>query len=397
MSQRTLRGQVAVVGVGETAYYKHGQAPEAEFTLALQAILARLRGRRHRPPRRSTASPPTATTATIPRAWPPRSACPSCASRTCSGAAAAAAARRRSATPRRRSPPATPTAWSSSARSPRASSSASARRRPAATVAGEPALTFPYGLMSPAQRFAMRVMRFMHDHGIAPGGAAGDRARLLPPRAGQPARRDARAAADRRRPTTPRAGSSSRSGSSTAAWRTTAPPRSSSSPPSARATCAQKPAYLLGVAQGSEYRNAARGHNAPNYATSSFTTVAPHLYEMAGVGAEGRRRRAELRELHRRRADEPRRARLLHRRGGQRLPHAREPDRARRPPAAQHQRRQPRRVLHARPRAADRGGAPAPRRVDQPGARRATSSMVISGPMVTPVSSMHPRRRRTTL
>ena len=45
----------------------------------------------------------------------------------------------------------------------------------------------------------------------------------------------------------------------------------------------QKPAYLLGSAQGSEYRNAARGHNAPLYATSSFTTVAPQLYDMAGV------------------------------------------------------------------------------------------------------------------
>ena len=43
------------------------------------------------------------------------------------------------------------------------------------------------------------------------------------------------------------------------------------------------PAYLLGSAQGSEYRNGARGHNAPLYATSSFTTVAPQLYDMAGV------------------------------------------------------------------------------------------------------------------
>ena len=44
------------------------------------------------------------------------------------------------------------------------------------------------------------------------------------------------------------------------------------------------PAYVLGVAQGSEYRNAARGHNAPTYASASFTTVAPRLYAMAGVG-----------------------------------------------------------------------------------------------------------------
>src|SRR5579883_3461582 len=38
--QRTLRGQVAIVGVGETAYYKHGKSPEPEFKLALMAILA---------------------------------------------------------------------------------------------------------------------------------------------------------------------------------------------------------------------------------------------------------------------------------------------------------------------------------------------------------------------
>src|SRR5687767_5217373 len=46
----------------------------------------------------------------------------------------------------------------------------------------------------------------------------------------------------------------------------------------------QRPAYLLGVAQGSEYRNGARGHNAPTYASASFTTVAPQLYAMAQVG-----------------------------------------------------------------------------------------------------------------
>ena len=37
---RTIRGRVAIAGVGETAYYKHGQAPEPEVKLALQAILA---------------------------------------------------------------------------------------------------------------------------------------------------------------------------------------------------------------------------------------------------------------------------------------------------------------------------------------------------------------------
>ncbi len=36
----TMRGRVAIAGVGETAYYKRGEAPEAEFKLALDAIIA---------------------------------------------------------------------------------------------------------------------------------------------------------------------------------------------------------------------------------------------------------------------------------------------------------------------------------------------------------------------
>jgi len=43
------------------------------------------------------------------------------------------------------------------------------------------------------------------------------------------------------------------------------------------------PSYLLGVAAGSDHRCAAPSHNAPNYASSSFSSVAPHLYDMAQV------------------------------------------------------------------------------------------------------------------
>ena len=39
-ADRTLRGRVAVVGIGETPYYKHGQSPDPEFKLVLKAILA---------------------------------------------------------------------------------------------------------------------------------------------------------------------------------------------------------------------------------------------------------------------------------------------------------------------------------------------------------------------
>ena len=40
MSERSLRGKVAVVGIGETTYYKRAQAPDPEFKLGLQAVLA---------------------------------------------------------------------------------------------------------------------------------------------------------------------------------------------------------------------------------------------------------------------------------------------------------------------------------------------------------------------
>lgn len=40
MSERSLRGRVAAVGVGETTYYRHSQAPEPEFVMCLKAILA---------------------------------------------------------------------------------------------------------------------------------------------------------------------------------------------------------------------------------------------------------------------------------------------------------------------------------------------------------------------
>src|SRR6201992_802103 len=39
-TSRTLRGRVAVVGIGETEYYRHGGSPDPEFKLALKAILS---------------------------------------------------------------------------------------------------------------------------------------------------------------------------------------------------------------------------------------------------------------------------------------------------------------------------------------------------------------------
>ena len=46
---------------------------------------------------------------------------------------------------------------------------------------------------------------------------------------------------------------------------------------------AHKPCYLLGAVSGSHYRAGAGVHNTPEYASSSFPSLAPRLYEMAGV------------------------------------------------------------------------------------------------------------------
>ncbi|HKV55023.1 MAG TPA: hypothetical protein VJN94_10300, partial [Candidatus Binataceae bacterium] len=38
MSEYTVKDKVAIVGIGETKYYKRGQAPQSEFRLACEAI-----------------------------------------------------------------------------------------------------------------------------------------------------------------------------------------------------------------------------------------------------------------------------------------------------------------------------------------------------------------------
>jgi hypothetical protein len=47
-----------------------------------------------------------------------------------------------------------------------------------------------------------------------------------------------------------------------------------------------KPCYLLGSVGGSHYRAGASVHNTPEYASSTFPTLAPRLYEMAQVSAK---------------------------------------------------------------------------------------------------------------
>ena len=279
---RTIRGRVAIAGVGETAYYKHGRAPESEFALALHAILracedagidprqvdgfASYSNDRNDPSRLAAAlGLPELRFSNM--QWGGGGGGGSAA---VGNAAAAVAA-----------------GYADCVVVFRALAQGQFQRfgaaPPGGTVSGEAALTFPYGLISPAQRFAMRVMRFMHDHGVRP-----EAQRAIALASYHHAQANQRAVMHGR-PLTPEAYDASRwivepfrlfdccmENDGAAALVLVSAERARD--------LRRPPAYLLGVAQGSEYRNAARGHNAPTYASSSFTTVAPHLWEMAGLG-----------------------------------------------------------------------------------------------------------------
>src|SRR5690242_6150769 len=284
MTARSIRGRAAIVGVGETVYYKHGQAREPEVKLALRAILAACADAGIEPraidgfasysndrnePSRLAAALGLPELRFSNMQWGGGGGGGSAA---VGNAAAAVAA-----------------GYADCVVVFRALAQGQFQRfgaaPPAVTAAGEAALTFPYGLISPAQRFAMRFMRFMHEYGIT---AESQRAIALA--SYHHAQQNPRAVMYGR-PLTPAAYDASRwivepfrlydccmENDGAAALVLVSAERARD--------LRQRPAYLLGVAQGSEYRNAARGHNAPTYATSSFTTVAPHLWEMAGLGPE---------------------------------------------------------------------------------------------------------------
>jgi len=278
---RSVRGRVAVAGVGETPYYKHGRAPEPEVKLALRAILAACDDAGVDPraidgfasysndrndPSRLAAALGIPELRFSNMQWGGGGGGGSAA---VGNAAAAIAA-----------------GYADCVVVFRALAQGQFQRfgaaPPAATASGEAALTFPYGLISPAQRFAMKVMRFLHDHGIGPGAQ-----RAIALASYHHAQNNPRAVMHGR-PLTAEGYDESRwivepfrlfdccmENDGAAALLLVSAERARD--------LRQRPAYLLGVAQGSEYRNAARGHNAPTYASASFTTVAPRLFAMAGV------------------------------------------------------------------------------------------------------------------
>ena len=282
MSARTLRGQVAIAGIGETAYYKHGRSPDPEFTLALKAILAACEDAGIDPrdidgfssysndrndPSRIAAALGTKELRFANMQWGGGGGGGSAA---VGNAAAAVAggmadcvvvfrALAQGQFARFGQGPQTP------------------------TVSGEAAFTAPYGLMSPAQKFGMKVMRYFYENGLEPDvqmgvALASYHHAQANPRAvmhGRPL--DEETYKNSRWISEPfRLFDCCMENDGAAALLVVSAERAKDLP--------HKPCYLLGVAAGSEHRCAAPSHNGPTYASASFTTVAPHLYEMAGCG-----------------------------------------------------------------------------------------------------------------
>jgi acetyl-CoA acetyltransferase len=278
---RTLRGKVAVAGIGETAYFKRGQSPDLEFVMALKAVLAACEDAGISPhdidgfasyadDRNQAIRLATALGCTELRfsnmQWGGGGAGGSAA---VANAAAAVA-----------------TGVADCVVVFRALAQGQFGRfgagTSAATVTGGGALSAPYGLMSAAHQFAMRMTRAMHDHGIGP-----DTQKAVALASYHHAQQNPRAVMHGR-PLSPEAYDESRwivepwhlydccmENDGAAALILVPAERAVDLP--------HRPCYLLGAAQGAGHRDGAN-HYAPTYASACFQTIAPRLWEMAGVG-----------------------------------------------------------------------------------------------------------------
>lgn len=279
---RSLRGRVAVAGIGETRYYKHGQSPLPEFRLALQAILAACADAGIDPhdvdgfasysndrsdPSRLAAALGLKRLRSTTMQWGGGGG--GCAAAVANGAAAIAGGLADCVVVFRA------LAQGAHGRFGQA--------KPAATAGAEMAYMAPYGVLSPAQKYAMKVRRYMHEHGVR-----------------QQALRAVALASYHHAQSNPRAVMHGKpldeakydasrwivepfhlydlclENDGAAAIVLVSAERARDLP--------QPPVYLMGAATGSDHRTFASAHNAPNYASASFVNVAQELYRMAGVG-----------------------------------------------------------------------------------------------------------------
>jgi acetyl-CoA acetyltransferase len=284
MTRSTFRGATAIVGLGETRYYKRGASPDPEFKMTLEAIrlaaddagidvrdidgYASFSNDRNDPAHLATALG-SKHVGFSNMFWGGGGGGGSGAVANAAAAVAAgfcdiAVAYRGLA----------------QGQFGRFGQGSTARKSP-----GAGAFTAPYGLMSPAQSFAMRVRRFMYEHHVEQ-----EALRAVALASYHHAQNNPRAVMHGR-PLSEEDYDNSRwivepfhlfdccqenDGAAAVIVTTAERARDLKHPP----------AYILGAAQGTDYRQAATAHNAPDYATSNFKTLAPRLYAMAGVGPE---------------------------------------------------------------------------------------------------------------
>lgn len=282
--ERTLRGKVAVVGIGETPYYKRGQSPDAEFLLALKAIKNACQDARILPkaidgfasfsndrsdPSRLANALGCSDLRFSNMQWGGgggggSGAIANAAAAIATGMAECVVVFRALAQGQ----------FGRFGQGPRSN-----------VVSGGGALTVPYGLMSPAQSFAMKVNRFMYEHGVEQ-----DALRAISLASYHHAQNNPRAVMHGR-PLDEEKYDSSRwivepfhlfdcclENDGAAAMVLVSAERAKDFP--------HQPVYILSALSGSHYRAGASAHNTPDYATSTFKTTVPRLYEMAEMRPE---------------------------------------------------------------------------------------------------------------
>ena len=280
--RRSLRGRVAVAGVGETTYYKHGKSPDAEFKLALKAVLAACESAGISPREIDgfcsysddrSESIRLANALGIPdlkysvMQWGgggggAMGAVANGAAGVASGLADCVVVFRSLA---------------------QGQFGRFGRALTGYTASGEWAHTTPYGLLSAAQMFAMKATRFMHDHGVKQ-----EAMRAIALAAYQHAQNNPRALM-RGRPLDEASYDASRwivepfhlfdccQENDGAAAIVLVPAERARDLPN-------PPCYVLSGGSGVPYRAPAWSHNATDYGSSNFKTLAPRLYDMAGIG-----------------------------------------------------------------------------------------------------------------
>ena len=288
--QRSLRGESAIVGIGETTYYKHGRSPDAEFVLALKAILAAcddagidprdIDGFSSYSNDRSEASRLAAALGThelrfASMQWGGGGG--GMAGAVANAAAAIACGMADKVVVFRA------LAQGQFGRFGQGSSSyAKGQGSDGQTVSGDVAFLSPYGLISPAHRHGIKVNRFMHDHGIR-----AEALKAIAMTSYHHAQRNPRAVMYGR-PLDDEKYDSAR-------W-IVEPFRlydccQENDGAAALLLCAadeakshrRRPAYVLAAAAGSHHRCAAASFNAPDLASAGFKPVTPRLYGMAGL------------------------------------------------------------------------------------------------------------------